>query len=254
MFIKIYLCTISLFNIIIFSKNYIIVPFNSYKSKKKKNYSNLSSNIKDIDFFIEKDKLYTLLHLGNDIIELYLTNDYFNLVLGNGLCRNNSFSTYIPLNSNFYKNLTDSIYRVSHIINASISSDKCLLFNNLNLNKNISINNLSFLYGINNNKKELYNMSQICGYIGLQIESGNESLKEYNFIKILKKNRIISSYTWSIIFLINSKLSDYKMIGKNIINKYDGFLLSGLDDKDVKLIFSTEDIRTIKAKPRYSIN
>ena len=252
MFIKIYLCIISFFNIIIFSKNYIIVPFNSYKLKRK-NYL-INSNIKNIDFFLEKDKLYTLMYLGNDIIEIYLTNDFFNFFLGNGLCRNNSFSTYNPLNSNYYKNLTEYIYRYSYIINASISSDKCILFNDFNLNNNISLNNLSFLYGINNYKKELYNMSQICGYIGLQTESGDEFLKEYNFIKILKKNRIISSYTWTIIYFDNSTLNKYKMIGQNIINKYDGFLLSGIDEKDIKYIYSTNDIRTTKAKPRYSIN
>ena len=43
------------------------------------------------------------------------------------------------------------------------------------------------------------------------------------------------------------------MFAQNIVNKYDGFLLSGIDEKDIKLIFSTEDIRYTKAIPRYSI-
>ena len=251
MIIKIYLHIISFINIIIFSNNYIVLPFNSDKTKRKNDFNQYSVN-KDIEFFIDKDKLFTLFHLGNGIIELYLSNDYFNFFLGNGLCRNNSISTYNPLNSKLFKNLTDYIYRVSYIQNASFSSDKCLLFNDLELNNNISLNNLSFLYGYKL-IKELTNMRQICGYIGLKTESGDESLKDYNFIKILKRNRIIPSYTWSIIFFKNNTSNDYKIINNNITNKYEGLLLCGIDEKDIEYIFASKDIRSTKAKPKYSI-
>ena len=252
MYIKIYLYFLLFFNLIIFSKNYIVIPFNSDKLKRKKDINKYPIN-QDIDFIIEKDKLFTLINLGNDKIELYLTNDFFYFFLGNGLCRNNSFSTYNPLNSKNYKNLTDYIHRVSYIVNASISSDNCLLFNNLELNNNIFLENVTFIYGVNTFTKEIINIEQICGFIGLQTESGENSFREYNFIKILKKNKIISSYTWSIIFFSNSTLKNYNIIDKNIINKYEGILLSGIEEKDIIKIFSTKDIRSTKAKPRYSV-
>ena len=43
------------------------------------------------------------------------------------------------------------------------------------------------------------------------------------------------------------------ILNQNILNKYDGFLLCGLEEKDYENIYFTHDIRTIQAKPRYSL-
>ena len=237
--------------IIIFkiSNNYIILPFNSDKSNIKKD---ILENKEELGFFLREDKLFTLLSFGNDIIEFYLNNNFFNFFLGNGLCRNNTLSTYQPSNSNYYNNITDFIYKIGYVVNASYSYDKCSIFNNIQLNENITINNLLFLYGVNTYIKEIINMDQICGYIGLQLEYKDIPYKENNFIKLLKQNNAISSYTWSIIFF-NYSFDNYKNINENIRNKYEGFLICGVEEQDYKKIYSTEDIRTIKVKPRFGL-
>lgn len=239
---------ITLFSQITFSNNFIVIPFNSDKLKRTKDFK-----FNDTDFFIEKDILFTLMYLGNDIIELYLTNDYYNFFLGNGLCRKDSLSTYNPSNSNNFKNLTNYIYPISYINNASYSSDKCLLYKDLNLKEYISLDNLNFLYGNNTFKKNIFNDEQICGFIGLHTESKEETHKDYNFIKVLKRNKIITSYTWSIIFFNKYNLNNNELINENIINKYEGLLLCGIEENDIKTIFSTEDIRNTMAKPKYSL-
>ena len=191
--------------------------------------------------------------MDNGILELYLTNDFYNFFIGNGLCRNNSLSTYEISNSKFFKNLTNYIYQISYIRNASYSSDKFLFFKDLNLNENISISNLNFLYGNNTFKKDVFNKEKICGYLGLRTESSSEPHKDYNFIRVLKKIKVIPSYTWSIIYFNNSNMNNFKLINENVINKYEGFLLCGIEEKDIKNIYSTEDIRTIKVQLKYAL-
>ena len=43
------------------------------------------------------------------------------------------------------------------------------------------------------------------------------------------------------------------MIPEKIKRKNLGFFLAGIIDKDYNEIFSTEDIRTVKAKPRFGL-
>ena len=238
-----------LFNLLFkISNNYVILPFNSDKSNIKKDFL---ENKEEIDFFLRDDKLFTLLSFGNDILELYINNNFFNFFLGNGLCRNNSLSTYQPSNSNYFKNITDFIHKIGYVVNVSYSYDKFSIFNNIQLSKNLTINNLPFLYGVNTFVKEIINIKQICGYIGLQLEYKDIPYKDNNFIKLLKQNNFISSYTWSVIFF--NSLDNYKNINENIKNKYEGFLICGVEEQDYKKIYSTEDIRTVKAKPRFGL-
>ena len=190
--------------------------------------------------------------LGSNTIELYLSINYFNFFLGNGLCRNNSLSTYKPFNSKFFKNLIENIERVGYIKNVNYCLDECSLYNDINLDKNITLKNLSFLYGLSSFSKKIINLNQICGYIGLQIEYSDVSFKDCNFIKILKQQKIISSYKWNILFF-NEFINNQSIINHDILNKYEGYLLCGLEEKDFTNIYLTDDIRTIKVKPRNSL-
>ena len=248
---KIYFFISSFFSLFQFSKNYIVLPFNSDKIEKR-NIFKENFYQSEIDFFLEKDKHFTLISLGSETIELYLSINYFNFFLGNGLCRNNSLSTYKPVNSKYFKILVENIERVGYIKNVSYCLDNGSLYNDIQLNNNITISNISFLYGLSSFSREVINLNQICGYIGLKIENSDESFKECNFIKILKQNRLISSFTWNILFF-NEYINNQSIINQKIINKYEGYLLCGIEEKDYKNIYLTDDVRTVKAKPRYSI-
>ena len=233
-----------------YSINYIVIPFNIEKQQHKMLLNECKSD-NDIDFFIKNDKLFTLMSLGSDTIELYLDMNFFNFFLGKGLCRNNSLSTYEISNSKYFETLREDIERVVYIKNVSLCRDKCSLYSDIQLNNNITLKNNSFLYGLNSYSKNKFNTKQVCGYIGLQIEYNDLSVKECNFIKSLKQNKIISSYSWSILFF--DKFMNKNILNQNILNKYDGFLLCGLEEKDYENIYFTHDIRTIQAKPRYSL-
>lgn len=235
---------ISIFLLLLnYSNNYIVVPFNSDKLKREKDYQGEN----DINFFFEKDKFFTLMPLGNDYLELILSLDYYNFYIGKGLCRNNSLSTYNPSNSKSFKNLSDYIHRVGNIQNASYSMDKCLLFKDIQLYENITFDNLPFLYGTNPFFKEIIDIDKICGIIGLRIEYNGASFTDLNFIKILKKNNFISSYTWSLIFF-DGVLNNNTITNKYKLKKYEGVLICGIEEKNLKDLYSTEDIRTIKSK------
>ena len=231
-----------------FSNNYIVLPFNHEKSNFIINELSLKEEINN---FFEPNKLYTLVSLSNNITtELYLSLNYFHFFLGNGLCRKETLTNYSLEKTNSFKNISYCTDKICSIKEVSYARDKISLFNSIKLSENISLNNLSFLYGININKREIYDIKKICGYIGLKIEYNNLNYKEYNFIKILKKERIIPSYSWSILYF-NDNI-DY-MIPEKIKRKNQGFFLAGINDRDYNEIFSTEDIRTVKAKPRFGL-
>ena len=229
-----------------FSYNYIVLPFNS------ENNNNIQINItleEEIKYFLQQDKLYTLLSYGDSVVELYFSIKMYYFVLGKGLCRKNTFSDYSIMKSKTFKNISFCDNNVDSITNAFYSTDKISLFNNIQLDKNVTLNNYKFLLGVNRYIKEIYDINKICGYIGLQIEynANDISYNDYNFIKILKKERIIPAYTWGFLFFENNdKNLNYKLTNNNT-----GIFIAGIEGKDYKEIFSTEDIRTTKAKPRY---
>ena len=229
-----------------FSNNYIVLPFNHEKSNLLNNEMSLKDEIND---FLEADKPYTLISLSDQITaEFYISLRFFYFFLGKGLCRKDTLSNYSLEKSNTFKNISYCTDDLGYINDVCYSRDKISFFNNIKLNENITLNNLSFLFGQNRYKREIYDIHRICGYIGFQIEYNNLDYKEYNFIKILKKERIISSYTWSILYF-NDHLNS--IIPEEIKSNNKGFFMLGIEDKDYKQIFLTEDIRTIKAKPRY---
>ena len=122
----------------------------------------------------------------------------------NDICSPNSKSSYNPFLSTSFKNITE--YKTLYInIKNFKAIEKCSLYNNIYLNQNISINNLSFIFFEKEMKGKIDNLTKVCGNIGLQIFNsyGNLYKNDY-FVNSLIKSEAINSYSWSIIYLNNS--------------------------------------------------
>ena len=229
--------------------NYVVLPFNIAQKS-----INTSLDIKNqMELYLERNDIISTISFGEDKkgLELYLSLNEYAFFLSNDACLQNTNSSYNPFLSNSFQNTTDYIDLFHTIKKYCRAIEKCSFYNDINLNNNISINNLSFLFGVNSYSGNLGNSSKICGNLGLQIgnKNGNQFRNDY-FVNSLKKSEIIDSYTWSILFLNES-------IGKNDIlnytNKnYDGILICGINEKDYFPIFKTDNIKTIKAEIRSS--
>ena len=231
-----------------FSYNYIVFPFNDVKSNNKDKEESIQESINN---FLSNEQLYTLITLSDNLTtELYLNTRFYYFFLGKGLCRKNTLSQYSLQKSHYFKNVSYCPNNFEDINDVCYSKEKFSLFSNIKLNENITLNNLDILFGTNRYNKENYDLNKICGYIGLQIEYNNLDNKEYNFIKILKKEGIIPTYTWSILYF-NDKLNYF--LPDTIRNNNQGLFIFGLEEKDYKEIFLTEDIRTTHAKPRFGM-
>ena len=151
-----------------FSNNYIVLPFNHEKSNLLNNEMSLKDEIND---FLESDKPYTLISLSDQITaEFYISLRFFYFFLGKGLCRKDTLSNYSLEKSNTFKNISYCTDDLGYINDVCYSRDKISFFNNIKLNENITLNNLSFLFGQNRYTREIYDIHKICGYIGFQIE------------------------------------------------------------------------------------
>ena len=231
-----------------FVNNYIVLPFNHEKSNFILNSISLKEEINN---FLKPDKPYTLISLSDHFsAELYISLSLFYFFMGKGLCRKDTFSDYTLEKTNSFKNVSYCNNNIGYINDVCYSREKISLFNNINFNENITLNNFSFLFGTYTYKREIYDINKICGYIGLQIEYTNLDYKEYNFIKIFKKEGIIPSYSWSILYF--NEHFNYKIPG-TIKNNNKGLLLLGIEEKDYKNIYLTEDIRTIQINSRYGV-
>ena len=233
----------------IFISSYIVLPFNI----EKKTIDTSLNLEKQLEYYIEKNKIISTLSLGEEPkgLELYLSLNEYTFFLSNDACSKNSKSSYNPFLSSTYKNTTDYIDLYVNIKKYCRAIDQCSIYNDIYLNNNISISNLSFLFAVNIFSGKIDNSSQICGNLGLQIynKNGNQFRNDY-FINSLKQNNIISAYTWSILYLNNT-------VNKNDIlnytNKdYDGILICGIDKNDYQSIFKTNNIKTVKAEARSS--
>ena len=139
-------------------------------------------------------------------IELYLSLNEYTFLLSNDACINNTKTSYNPFFSKSFKNISDYIDLYVNIKKYCRAIEKCSIYNDIYLNNNISINNLSFLFGVNSNYGKIDNSSKICGNLGLQIYLNKNGLQFINgyFINSLKRSNFINSYTWSILYLNNT--------------------------------------------------
>ena len=114
--------------------NYIIIPF---KLTNKEIYLN-GSSIDNIDQFIKeinKNKPYSKIPFGTPEkdLEIYYTMEKTSSAILSNYCLKGTNTSYIPNLSNSYRNSTPYNIKVWSIVNASLSQDIFLLYNNLQL-------------------------------------------------------------------------------------------------------------------------
>ena len=216
--------------------NYIILPFNTTKH--------------DSSSFVSKNNYYTLLSLGQPkkTLEIYLILKKYNFYLGKGLCRTNSFSNYIPDESETFKNYSKYEYQIEDIKNAANATDNYFLYaNDLQLKKNITIEDMQFYYGVNT-LNEIVDKEKICGIIGFNFFYKDLEYKYNYFTNILKQKNIISSYTFSFIFFNNYTKNSIFSNSKD----HNNFLIIGMNETEILKSLNTNDLTTIKLNENYS--
>jgi hypothetical protein len=231
-----------------FINSYIVLPFDIIKKS-----INTSLEIgKQLEILLEKEKVISTISFGEEPkgLELYLSLDEYTFFLSNDACYSSTKSSYNPFLSNSYKNTTDYIDLHANLKKYCRAIEKCSIYNDLYLNKNISINNISFLFGVNVFAGKIDNSSKICGKLGLQIYNSKNQFRNDYFVNSLKQSKIIDSYTWTILYL-NSSIEKNDIL--NYTNKeHDGILICGISEEDYNYIFRTKNIKTVKAEARTS--
>ena len=201
------------------------IPFKSINLQKKEN-----SN-----FFIKalSNEIYINLTLSNPLIFSGESKEYIKTLLK---IDKNSF--YLPeqyLSNLKNINKKDWIY-VSWAISMFYFANDSFCFNILNDDdKTRSVNVLNFL---TKNEINSYEYMGDFGMIGLRLDSNNNETKCPDFIKELKREKVINSYKWSI---------KYNYIKDNY---YEGEFLLGNDIEQYYKIDKVEDFRMIKAANR----
>lgn len=213
--------------------NYLIIPF-TIKNPTIKMKNNLIDASEYLEY-IKKSLIATKIYTGTPEkeTEIYLTMETYDFFLGKGFCLQNSNSLYYPSSSSTYKK--DQYVTISSpfFSNGSKCEDNFTFYNNLNLTKNNSIDQINFLYGIASN--ELFNIiypDLICGYFGLQFTLSTDLLEYHSIIYQLKSRSKIKNKYWSVIFYDDKEEK---------INNYDGVLVIGINQSDYETFFNSED-------------
>ena len=123
--------------------------------------------------------------------------------------------------------------------NASYAVDKCSFYKDLNLTEKIDIDYFHFLLGNwTENKNYIdHDSNKFCGSLGLMKYYQDRYFSSANLINYLKEDKeIIDSYSWGVFFFDKVDSNSYN-IDKEIQNKYDGFYIIGINDKDYLKIF-----------------
>ena len=226
-----------------FCNNYIIFPIKIKNKLNQVSDENIYSPSRFIDL-IKNNQVSTNFNIGTPPkkIEIYLTSERLDFILGEGFCDTNPDSDYnSSLSTSFEKS------QLRHFspafINGFISNENIILYNNFSLSTNISYPNICFINC--NPSTELFdviNNNSICGYIGLQVSSSSEYFEWTSVIYQLKSKNLIDNQKWSIIFC------------ENIVNNYDGVFVLGIKEEEYNNIFNlgydiNNDYKTI-----YSLN
>ena len=213
------------------SYGYIVLPFNLYNERtKSKTY--ILDNISGKDFLeLTTNKLVSSILIGTPKkrLELYITMDYNLFFIGKGYCESNSISFYEPLESDTFKNKSFYTYPFDDLRNMTLGNDTCSLFDNYNLNSNITLNDVHLMYGSKINiLNDVYDKIKVCGVMGLKLHEMSDSyykpFKPYDFSRSLKENNIGNYTDWSIEFFNDEQKKKNK--------GYDGFLILGAGDEN----------------------
>ena len=209
----------SLCNIIVFPFKYI----NELENNNKNSFLN---------HFIQK-KFITELEIGTPFQKINInlnTNDY-RFYIANNICYNSSISFFNYSNSLSFKSGLPAVSPFDNLEDASLVEETISLYNNINLDKNITIDKFKFYFYKQYKFKE--NSDIFCGNIGLSINLEILDLDYYDedyylpsIFSSLKSNDIISKYSWTYEYIDNFKYIN-NISNINIVNKYDGLIIIG---------------------------
>ena len=209
------------------SYQYIVIPFKNINTKQPQSF-----NFNDIsgENFLEfsQNKLVSSISIGTPYtsLELYLTMDYRLFFIGKGYCLKNSESFYRPSKSSSFRYINNLYYHnpFNDLRNMTVGNDKCTLYNNYNLNSNISLNSLQLYYGsIVDFSDKIYDKEKICGVMGFKLHYEKSYYGELKGLEYtLKMNDINNSSFWSIEFFNETQRK------KN--NNFDGYIILGAAD------------------------
>ena len=229
------------------SNSYIILPFNSTHISLNLNES--INTINSLDYLlleINKNQIFSNIQIGNPPknIEFYLSMETTFYAILTNFCPQNSLSLYNPYFSQNFKNYSEYIISIGPINNAAIAEDNCTLYSDLNLRKNKHIENFEFILGDYSSDNRIKDKNKFCGRIGLYKNDYPAYASAKNFITFLKEEKIIDSYSWGLFFFDKDKSYN---INDEILNKYEGFYIAGITEKDYLNIFKTKDIISANA-------
>ena len=230
------------------SNSYLILPFNSthINLKLKENINKLNS-VQNLLSEINKNQLFSIVQIGNPPknIECYLSMETTVIAILSDFCPNGSISLYNPHLSKNFKNYSDYLISIGPINNAAIVKDNCTFYNDINLTKKEYIEDFIFLLGnYSSSNNEIKDKNKFCGRIGLYKSLHPTYAYAQNFITFLKEKNFIDSYSWGLFFFDKDKSYN---INNEIQNKYEGFYIVGITDKDYLNIFKTTDIISVNS-------
>ena len=214
-----------------YCNSYLVFPF-KIKNPTIKLNNNLITASEYIKY-INYNQISTNIYIGTPAkeIEIYLTMDHYDFVLGKGYCLSNPNSQYDPSTSTSYIR-TSTSFTSPLYTNGSLSKDNFIFYNQLDLSKSISVNEVEFTYAIASpDFYDLIEPESNCGYLGLQLNSASIYFEWYSLIYQLKFLDIIKSKEWSIIFYEDNEKNEK-------IKDYDGEFVLGLKDDDFQNIFN----------------
>ena len=224
------------------AKTYIVLPFKIHHPNNYENITKLFNELLD-------NKLIITLSFGSQQknIDFYASMNEYIYYLEE--CSKNNIDNYYITSSEYdFKesktfNNKSKIFAISQLKTCFLGEDKIYLYEDINLSS-LKEMSLMFYYG---SKEENFNMNdksnKLFGLIGFK--QGNDPFRLYeyeDFISVLKKNKLINSYTWYIHYFEE----------KNKINNFDGaIILDILNSKffnDFPSLKKEDDYNTINAK------
>ena len=223
-----------------FSFSYIVLPF-------KIRSPPITNNITEIVYNLADNKLIITLPIGipEKKIDFYATMNQYIYYLEEGSClKDSSTSYYFSESKSFYLNKTLSrcFFKLD---TCSLAQEKLYLYQDIHLKEKTEISQFQFSFG--SKKDNIYkDNKKMCGILGFQIENLPYRYYEYDsFIKILKKQSKINSYSWFIHY--------YEKPYKTSENEnYDGAIIFDIFNQkffdDLPYLKNDNEYNTINAK------
>ena len=194
------------FNLYLFNR--VIIPFSTYSHVNEDPEAEFNATDFYNNYFL--NKMYAKMNLGTPkkYVACEILSGIFGLLIGEICQKNHIYSE--EEKSTYDKNKSSTFYRVPDRypfpysnLEGIVVGDAFYFYNDTKLEEQIMVNNTGFLYlyepePYNQEKNESIN---ICGRLGLAIQSTDAYTSELNLVKMLKKADIIQDYDFSLYFL-----------------------------------------------------